>query len=132
MPAHLRALPYAIHTNRELGLMLRGVKPLAKFVGGEGFFPDVVLRCFRMFDRHVASGRFVRRDQMVEHPTLGRLHYVYFALRNDEWRIQAMIDLISRPGKWSLDREREEGELLGYTSEQNDFWIELCRRTNGR
>jgi hypothetical protein len=43
------SLPYVIHTNRELGLMLKGIKPLAKFVDGEGRFPDVMLRYFQMF-----------------------------------------------------------------------------------
>jgi len=103
--------------------MLRGIKPLARFVDGEGFFPAVMQRYFRMFDRHVETGRFVRRDVIVEHPTMGRLHYVYFAMPGEEWRIQAMIDLLARPGKWSLEREREEGDLLGYTAEQNDVWI---------
>lgn len=119
LPPHLHSLPYMVHTNRELGLMLRGIKPMAKFVDGEGFFPDLVLRYLRMFDRHVDSGRFVRRDEVVEHENMGRLHYVYFALRDEEWRIQAM----TLPGKWSLERERKEGELLGYTPEQNDIWI---------
>lgn len=123
LPPHLQSLPYVVHTNRELGLMLRGIKPLAKFVDGEGSFPDVVLRYLRMFDRHVESGRFVRRDELIEHEKMGRLHYIYFALPGEEWRIQAMIDLMARLGKWSLEREREEGELLGYTPEQNDIWI---------
>ncbi len=51
------------------------------------------------------------------------MHYIYFALPGEEWRIQAMIDLWARPGHWSRAKEREEGELLGYTPEQNDIWL---------
>lgn len=128
LPPHLKALPYQVHTNRELGLMLRGVKPLAVFTDYEGHFPEVVLRYLRMFDRHVAAGRFVRRDEIVDNKH-GRLRSVLFALPNEEWRIQAMIDLRAQPGKWTREMEREEGELLGYTAEQNEIW--LSRFTKG-
>lgn len=104
--------------------MLNGKKPLAKFVDGEGRFPEVVLRYIRMFDRHVDAGQFVRRDEIVESPR-GPIHYIYFALPNEEWRIQAMIDLFARPGPWSREKEREEGTLLGYTDEQNELWLSL-------
>jgi len=39
-----KMLPYILHTNRELGLMLAGKKPLAVFVDGQGCFPDFVER----------------------------------------------------------------------------------------
>jgi hypothetical protein len=61
----LREHPYLIHTNRELGLMLKGTKPLAMFADGEDYFPEAVLRYLRMFDRHVESGRFTRRDMVA-------------------------------------------------------------------
>jgi hypothetical protein len=126
LSSHLKALPYQVHTNRELGLMLRGVKPLAAFADYEGHFPEVVLRYLRMFDRHVAAGRFVRRDLIID-KELGQLRCVYFALPKEEWRIQAMIDLRARPGKWTREMEREEGELLGYTTEQNEIWLSRSR-----
>ena len=109
--------------------MLRGVKPLARFSDGEGYFPDSVQRYLRLFDRHEANGRLVRRDELVDvdHMKFARIHHIYFALPGEEWRIQAMIDLLAQPGKWSLKCERTEGELLGYTKEQNDFWIDLQR-----
>ena len=53
----LRSLPYLVHTNRELGLMLAGEKPMASFVDGRGCFPEVVERYLRLFDRHVAERR---------------------------------------------------------------------------
>jgi len=113
---------YLIHTNRELGLMLKGVKPLAKFVDFEGYYPEVVLRYLRLFDRHVEQGRMTRRDVFTQ-TDKGVLHYVYYALPGEEWRIDAMIDLWARPGNWSREREREEGKLLGYTDSQNDMWL---------
>ena len=102
--------------------MLKGAKPLAKFVDHQGRFPDVVLRYIRMFDRHVDAGRFVRRDEIIQ-SARGPIHCIYSALPDEEWRIQAMINLWARPGPWSLDKEREEGSLLGYTDEQNELWL---------
>jgi hypothetical protein len=52
----LRQLPYLVHTNRELGLMLRGIKPLSYFMEAVGYEPDLCIRYWRMFDRHVAAG----------------------------------------------------------------------------
>jgi hypothetical protein len=37
----LRQLPYLVHTNRELGLMLRGYKPLAYFMDVIGQEPEI-------------------------------------------------------------------------------------------
>jgi hypothetical protein len=120
-------LPYLLHTNRELGLMLKGLKPLAMFVDGEGRFPDCVLRYLRMFDRHVASGRLVRRDVFFlnDDPALAveRWHRIFFALPGEAWRIDAMIELKARSGRWTLEMERREGELLGYEDWQNDIWL---------
>lgn len=117
----LHDLPYVVHTNRELGLMLRGVKPLSLFADGEGRFPDPVVRYLRMFDRHVAAGRMVRRDQ-IDHGSSGPIHRIYFALPGEEWRIDAMIAL-RESDTWSRDHERREGELLGYEDWQNDVWL---------
>lgn len=102
--------------------MLRGIKPLAKFVDVTGRYPDVVLRYLRLFDRHVEHGRMIRRDVFAESDKLD-LHHIYFVLPGEEWRIDAMMALLARPGKWSREREREEGALLGYTDAQNDIWL---------
>ena len=127
-PPHRQSLPYVIHTNRELGFMLSGVKPLSRFTDRVENFPDAVLRYLRLFDRLVTSGRFVRHDELVEAKhTDAQLHYIYFALAGEEWRIQAMIDLVAQTGRWTLQNERKEGELFGYTPEQNDIWIDLQR-----
>lgn len=116
--------PYLIHTNRELGLMLKGNKPLAVFFDAEGYWSDVLLRYIRMFDRHIASGHLVRRDHFT-YPTKNERfiwHRILFALPAEEWRIDAMIELKS-DGSWSVDHERREGELLGYEDWMNDYHL---------
>ena len=126
LPERLRQLPYLVHTNRELGLMLRGVKPLAMFMDGADCFPDCVVRYLRMFDRHAEAGRFVKRLQVIPSVdpriSIKEWHRIFYSLPAEEWRIDAMIELRARPGDWSADREREEGRLLGYTDEQNEIW----------
>jgi hypothetical protein len=132
LPDDLRQLPYLVHTNRELGLMLRGTKPLAMFMDGARHFPDCVERYLRMFDRHVATGRFAKRVQVipnsVERLAITEWHRIFYALPGEQWRIDAMIELRDRPGDWSEAREREEGRLLGYTEEQNDIWLARSSR----
>ena len=122
----LRSLPYLVHTNRELGLMLAGTKPLASFVDGKESFPEVVSRYLRLFDRHVAEGRLVRLDHFSE--ISGRAQYtshrILFALLGEEWRMQAMVDLMSDSTAWTSAHERRQGELLGYEDWMNDHWID--------
>ena len=127
-PAPIAKFPYMLHTNRELGLMLRGIKPLALFNDAKDRFPDVVVRYLRMFDRHVGVGTFIRADHFAE-PTHDRafaVHTILFAQPDESWRISAMIKLRTSP-IWSLAHERREGELLGYADWMNDFWIARCR-----
>jgi hypothetical protein len=123
LPHRFGDIPYLIHTNRELGLMLKGIKPLSAFMAIEGRWPGVLLRYFDFFDRHVEAGRLVRQDYFLKNNALGRSHYVHFALPGEEWRIEAMMELLSHPGKWSRKKERAFGELLGYTPEQNEIWL---------
>ena len=118
-------LPYKLHTNRELGLMLAGQKPLAMFVEAESRFPDVLLSYFRLFDRHVASGQLVRRDHFSRPNSQYVLHRVLFALPAEVWRIDAMIEL-KEFQKWSREQEQREGELLGYETWMNDHWLGLA------
>lgn len=119
----MKAMPYLIHTNRELGLMLSDVKPLAVFAEEYEHTPECLRRYLRMFDRHVDAGRFVRR----EHPAAAspfKFRYVLYTLPAEEWRIERMIRLKELPGVWTAEREREEGELLGYEDWMNDLWLE--------
>lgn len=121
----LRQLPYLVHTNRELGLMLRGVKPLSYFMEVVDHEPDICIRYWRMFDRHVAAGRLIRREVIEAAPDRSELQCrkLLYALPGHEWRIEAMLLLVKEPRGWSDDRERRFGELLGYEGWQNDYWL---------
>jgi hypothetical protein len=124
----LRQLPYLVHTNRELGLMLSGIKPLAYFLAVAGREPDCLVRYWRMFDRHVATGRLIKGEfvePIPEMPDL-ELRRIFYALPGEKWRIEAMRELLTHLGEWSRDHERRQGELLGYEDWQNDYWIARC------
>jgi hypothetical protein len=121
----LRQLPYLVHTNRELGLMLRGTKPLAYFMDVVGHEPDICIRYWRMFDRHVAVGRLLRCEVIEACPELPPLkcRRLFYALPGHEWRVDAMLTLLNEPGSWCDARERRFGELLGYEGWQIDYWL---------
>jgi hypothetical protein len=125
LPEQLRQLPYLVHTNRELGLMLRAIKPLAYFMEFVGREPDCLVRYLRLFDRHVAAGRLIKREVTEAFPKYSSLESrrIFYALPGQEWRVDAMLALFRQPGAWSLDRERRLGELLGYEEWQNDYWL---------
>ena len=103
-------------------MMLRGEKPLAHFCDAKDLFPEVVVRYLRLFDRHVATGRFSRFDYVNPLQKVGPyvLHRILFALPGEEWRFQAMVELHEKKN-WTQALERQEGELLGYKDWQNDF-----------
>jgi hypothetical protein len=127
VPKHLRKdrLGYQIHTNRELGMMLRGEKPLAVFSDVQGSFPAVVTRYLRMFDRHVQAGRFVKREHRTTIEVRGEkrvLLTVFYAVPAEKARIDEMLRL-RQMSPWTLECERKEGTLLGYTEKQHDMWI---------
>ena len=103
--------------------MLAGKKPLATFVDGKGRFPEVVSRYLRMFDRNVAVGRLVRHDHFST-ADWGTRHHILYALPGEEWRIQAFLDLVLGDEPWSAEKERQQGQLLGYADWMNDDWIE--------
>lgn len=125
LPDSLRSLPYLVHTNRELGLMLMGTKPLAMFGYTDGYEVDFVLRYLRMFDRYAAAGRFTKHEKVrLLHQLNGaRYHQIFYTLPNEDWRIDAMLELLALPGAWSSERERRYGTLLGYEDWQNDIWL---------
>jgi len=122
--------PYLVHTNRELGLMLRGVKPLAYFMEASGYEPDCMIRYFRLFDRHVASGRLIKRETLADFPNRPGVQFrrTFFALPAQDWRIDAMLALLDASGPWSEEKERWFGELLGYEDWQNDYWLKWLRK----
>jgi hypothetical protein len=124
-----RPLPYLSHSGRELGLMLRGTKPLAYFLDVVASEFDVNIRYWRMFDRHVAAGRLIKREVFTVFAN--RKHRrLFYALPGHEWRIDAMNALLNelRERKaWSDGHERRFSELLGYESWQIDHWLRYRR-----
>lgn len=137
----IRDVPYLVHTGYELLLMLDGVKPFAKFYVEYPVGHDD-LQQHALFEPHVQSGLLVKRvmpDEPLEKPirlSNGRVcegvRQVYYALRGEEWRIDAHILLWKQInfGPWNETLERLEGSLLGYTDEQNDLWAAYRRRNN--
>ena len=117
-----RSAPYLEHNRRELGLMLRGAKPLAYFLNYAPREFEFNIRYWRMFDRHVSAGRFIKRE--VFHSPHRRLLY---ALPGEEWRIDAMLAILDELEAWSEDLERRSCELLGYKGWQIDYWLAYRR-----
>ena len=126
LPESLRALPYLVHTNRELGLMLRGVKPMAMFGHIVGREPECVLRYLRVFDRYVDVGRFDRQimDKAVPPRPDWLFRDIFYTIPGEAWRVDAMLDLAVHYGSWTNEHERSFGSLLGYEDWQNDIWLE--------
>jgi hypothetical protein len=115
--------PYALHTNRELWMMLRGEKPFAAFLDQEGFTETIGLGG-QPFQTYVEQGRLIRHDRRFERSGV-RLHRLLFALPGEEWRFKAfelMWDL-AEFGPWNDTLERMEGRLLGYEDWQTDWHL---------
>jgi len=133
----LRAVPYLIHTEFELALMLEGRKPFAAF--GDAYPCDWFEAWMALFDPFVNEGRLIRRvidcpfaspkckpsSEMAE-----GMRQVYIALPGEEWRIDAYIEMrtTGAVSGWTEALERREGELLGYTEWQRDWWATQRRR----
>jgi hypothetical protein len=127
-------LPYTVHTGRELAMMLAGTKPLAAFVDDYPSLHGLYVIPEREFEPHVASGRIVKREQIVppapdapvvQGQRMGRRRVLY-ALPSEQWRIDAYLLLWKTAEKsgWNEGFERIEGSLLGYEDWQNDLNIE--------
>jgi hypothetical protein len=82
-----------------------------------------------MFDRHVAAGRLIKRELFEPISELPQLEHrrLFYALPGHEWRVDAMLALLSEPGVWSDDREGRFGELLGYEPWQITYWLTYRR-----
>jgi len=126
----LRDVPYLVHTEYELALMLEGRKPLAVFSDA---YPSAWLEeLSARFDPYVADGRFVRRivDAPFPEPRISGgersdgIRHVHVALPDEQWRVDAYIQLFEDSGRegWNEARERRQGLLLGYEEWQCDWW----------
>ena len=130
-PRHLAdALPYTIHTNRELILMRQGLKPLACFYEEYPRPGDASLIPEQYFEPFVTSGAFVRREYVAlcqPKETARSIRYVFYARRGEAWRIDAFI-LLQNTGAvtgWNEALERMEGTLLGYEEWQTEAFINI-------
>jgi hypothetical protein len=130
----IREVPYLVHTNFELPLMLEGRKPLAVFSDAypAQWLDDQIAR----FAPFVASGQFVRHIvdrpfevEAVKRTGLEGIRTAYFALPSEQWRINAYVLLkqVGEKSGWNESLERFEGSLLGYEDWQNDWWIDRYR-----
>ncbi len=91
LPERLRNLPYLVHTNRELGLMLRATQPLAYFAEARGYELDCCIRYWRMFDRHSATGRLLKCEFVEPAPQRPEIQIrsIFYVLPGEEWRVDA-------------------------------------------
>jgi len=84
-PARLRGwrpldeLPYEIHTNRELGLMLAGKKPLAVFSDSYPSNPDFKVIPEEQFEPFVTAGKLVKRECILPGRNGRQIRYVLYA-----------------------------------------------------
>lgn len=122
--------PYRLHTNRELELMLNGMKPLAVFTHEcvEGFEKSDALNN-QDFDVYVASGAISEhkrsfRDRRPEGGSID-IDYYFYTLKGEEWRVEAYVMLLEalHQGNWCSHLEWLQGKLLGYTDEQNRYHL---------
>lgn len=127
-------LPYKVHTDRELVMMLAGTKPLAVFSDEHpSARPPYEIIPEDLYAPYVEAGRFVMREVIIppSNPSTDpATRIVLYALPTEQWRIDAYL-LLRRTGYdfgWSEACERMEGTLLGYSNEQNDIYIEMIYR----
>ena len=136
-------LPYAIHTGRELELMLTGAKPLAVFYESYPEEPCEEIIPENAFKPYVAAGTFEKREfvELLDRPPpathshVKGNRYVIYAIPEENWRIDAYIEMKvqSRVLGWSEEFERREGFLYGYEEWQTDAWLaHLLRRLQAK
>jgi hypothetical protein len=132
----IREVPYLVHTNFELPLMLEGLKPLAVF--HDAYPTEWLTETLERFEPFVRSGRLVRSIVDTPFTEAERARFAgflgwrraFFALPGEEWRIDAflLVAKVSTQTGWNEALERMEGSLLGYDDWQNDWWIEHRRQ----
>lgn len=124
-------LPYQVHTNRELYMMLEGTKPFASFVGEYPPNPDVEEVPDRLFDKYVKDDKFIKREfiELRPHGRALGLRRVLYSLPGESWRIDAYIVLLQTACKtgWNESLERMEGSLLGYEEWQIDAYFSVVK-----
>lgn len=124
--ARVDRLPYQVHANRELLLMLSGKKPLSVFMGcvknsNEWDVPEL------KFSPHVAAGRIIKEEHLLKSWGHRKMpsRLVLYSLPQETWRIHAYILMMetATASGWNIGFERMQGSLLGYEDWQNDAYI---------
>jgi hypothetical protein len=120
-------LPYKVHTNRELKMMLDGIKPLASFTEPHPSEFDFELIPESLFSQYVERGLMIKREFVCNLSRLSGTRYVLYARRQEEWRIDAyiLLKLTAEVSGWNQALERMEGTLLGYEEWQNSAYIKM-------
>lgn len=124
-------LPYRIHTNRGLLMMLAGGKPLAVFY--HSCVPGIESKamCDEKFEPYVQAGRFIKREhiEIDSRNASNSMRWIFYALPGEGWRIDSygLMKETAKLSGWHDGFVRVEGSLLGYTDEQNS--IHLLQKT---
>lgn len=115
--------------------MLQGKKPMAVFSEVYSNRIGSALYADQPFEEYVAKGVINRtlKVRRVENPNPAKgvfaLMNDYYTLPGEEWRIEEYENLLD-DSPWTLKKERRQGELLGYSDDENNQHIESMRETN--
>jgi hypothetical protein len=132
----IRAVPYLVHTNYELFLLVDGTKKFARMSAG---YPPLQHGDEDLFDVHVAKGVLYKEIELRAFPKPlttrdGRIQegvrYVYYAPTGEKWRIEAwkLLFAASQKAGWNETCECFEGMLFGYEEWQIDWWIKRRKK----
>lgn len=115
------AVSYKIHTNRELSMMLLGIKPLSVF--SKFIFEDYDVyndQKFTLFSNKIGTKSVTINDK----------EYLFKFLDGEEWRWKAFHELtLVRLSLGNCAKlEMMEGSLLGYSGKQNLEFLEKFYR----
>lgn len=112
-------LTYQIHTNRELDLMIAKSKPMAVFYKNTKEDFDIYggQKFEELYKKHSFKKRVLRHNNV---------EYTFFTLPREQWRVEAYMLMLELRDSQGNNRHTEwlEGQLLGYTEEQNKEFLE--------
>lgn len=118
------------HEEKELELMLAGQKPLAML---HDDWPVDWEHPKTAFQPYVKSGKIVAKEHTYIFSDGDTLHYYYFALPDEAWRIDEMIaihtKLFDENQPTTDEIERRIGELLGYTAKEIEAYLSWIKKT---
>ena len=127
-------LPYAVHTGRELLLMLKGDKPMSFFTYRANDDSGTKEETEKAFLPYVSEGLIIKHEHKMDRRrndgSYVKVEYLIYTLPTETWRANALVALKEAGARsgWSEGMERMEGTLLGYSDLQNDIFIETMFR----